>query len=201
MYTRFQTPAFIVKIQNRGEADRVYLCLTRDHGLVRVSARSVRKHTSKLRYHLHVLSRVDIEYVEGKGIARLVGAQSLEHFRPIHPEIQQLGAYFAQLITKLYRDGVDLVHVYEMLHERMVQLQNLDELIVSRKVQPYDIDIPDIARRIRVCMAHELLYDLGEAEENPELAVDYTDLETLKNFAYTDVYSKTQELLEGVLYG
>jgi|GEM_PF-2648338 len=202
MYTRFQSPAYIVRILNRSEADRTYVCMTRDYGLVRVRAKSVRKHSSKLRYHMHLLSHVQIEYVEGKGIARLVGAQSESHFHPKHPKIQQLGAYFAQLVIHLYREGVKLDHVYEMMHERIGQLQELENFI-CRKVEPYDMDasgISDIARRIRVCMAHELLCDLGEAEENPELIVDYTDVDALTKFSYADAYKKTQELLEGVLY-
>ena len=55
-YHIYTTPGIVLRHRPLREADRVYIILTRDLGLIRASAIGVRKETSKLRGALEPLS-------------------------------------------------------------------------------------------------------------------------------------------------
>jgi len=72
-YTIHKTSGIIIGILNRGEANRVYTIMTRDLGVIRATAQSSRKETSKMRYGLQVMSYSYIDCVYGREFWRLTG--------------------------------------------------------------------------------------------------------------------------------
>ena len=50
MYEKYQTEALVLGNREMGEADRVIALFTRDFGLVRARASSIRTERSKMRY-------------------------------------------------------------------------------------------------------------------------------------------------------
>ena len=78
MYRVHHTEAIIFAYADRGEADRLYVMYTKDHGKLSIFAKGVRHEKSKLRYHLSLFARVRVSFVEGKDILRLIDAEELE---------------------------------------------------------------------------------------------------------------------------
>ena len=72
---KYTTDAIVIESYDQGEHDRVYSLFTRDFGLVRAHAKSIRKLESKLRAHVIPRSRSLVTLVKGKEVWRLVGAQ------------------------------------------------------------------------------------------------------------------------------
>ena len=73
-YHIYTTPGIVLRHWPLREADRVYVILTRDLGLIRASAIGVRKETSKLRGALEPLSLSTVSLVRGKEYWRITSA-------------------------------------------------------------------------------------------------------------------------------
>src|SRR3989338_7166326 len=76
MYQKYQTDALVLGFRESGEADRLYSLFTKDFGLVRARATSVRKEKSKMRYALQNYARTDVSLVRGKHGWRGAGASA-----------------------------------------------------------------------------------------------------------------------------
>lgn len=70
----YQTDAFVLQGVNIGDSHQYVDVFTRELGLVRVVARSVRYERSKLRYSIQPFSYVKVSLVRGKEVWRLTGA-------------------------------------------------------------------------------------------------------------------------------
>ncbi len=77
MYQKYHTDALVLGSREMGEADRMLALYTRDFGLVRGRASSVRIGKSKMRYALQNYSFANIALVRGKTGWRLAGAKAL----------------------------------------------------------------------------------------------------------------------------
>src|SRR5665213_2633285 len=76
MYQKYQTDVIVVGARESGEADKTFALYTRDFGLVRARATSVRSEKSKMRYALQSYARADVALVRGKNGWRLAGASA-----------------------------------------------------------------------------------------------------------------------------
>lgn len=76
MYTHYTTRAVILTMQERGEDDRVFSCLTEDFGKIIAYAKGVRKITSKLRGHLVVGTVVRLTLIRGKHVWRITDSKT-----------------------------------------------------------------------------------------------------------------------------
>ncbi len=74
MYHFYHTPSFVLSAQDVSEGSRMLSLFTRELGLVRVHARSVREERSKLRGYLQPLSFAQVALVRGRDLWRLTTA-------------------------------------------------------------------------------------------------------------------------------
>src|SRR5271165_3676947 len=74
MYQKYQTDAIVVAAWESGEADKSLALYTRDFGLVRARATSMRSEKSKMRYSLQPYSRAHVALIRGKSGWRAAGA-------------------------------------------------------------------------------------------------------------------------------
>src|SRR3989304_4118217 len=78
MYEKYHTEALVLGNREIGEADRVIALFTRDFGLVRARASSIRTERSKMRFAVQDYTRADVSLVRGKRGWRLAGAAALK---------------------------------------------------------------------------------------------------------------------------
>ncbi|UMX47968.1 MAG: DNA repair protein RecO [Candidatus Nealsonbacteria bacterium DGGOD1a] len=74
MFTHYRTQGVIIKKIDRGEADQLLVVYTKDFGRVEVTARGIRKITSKLRPAVEFASVAEIEFIQGKTCKTLTDA-------------------------------------------------------------------------------------------------------------------------------
>ncbi len=74
MYHFYHTPGFVLSAQDISEGSRMLSLFTRELGLVRVHARSIREQRSKLRGFLQPLSFAQVALVRGRELWRLTTA-------------------------------------------------------------------------------------------------------------------------------
>ena len=72
--------AFVVRTYDFGEADRVVVLLTRNHGLVRGVAKGVRKVKSRFGSRLQPFVDVDVQVYPGRGLSTITGADTVTYF-------------------------------------------------------------------------------------------------------------------------
>jgi recombinational DNA repair protein (RecF pathway) len=77
-YHVYTTRALVLSYTSTKEADRLYNILTRDLGVIRASARAVRKEMSKLRGALEPYSILNISLIKGRGEWKITSG-SLEY--------------------------------------------------------------------------------------------------------------------------
>lgn len=93
----YQTEAFILASQPRGEASRLYYLFTPKLGLIVAVAQGVRKVNSKLRQQLLDYSLVSVALVKGQEFWRLTGAETI---LPI--SVFPAGSAVRQLVVRLF---------------------------------------------------------------------------------------------------
>jgi DNA repair protein RecO (recombination protein O) len=74
MYQKYHTDALVLGAREQGEADKVFSLYTKDFGLVRARASSVRSEHSKMRYAMQKWARANVSLVKGKRGWRAAGA-------------------------------------------------------------------------------------------------------------------------------
>src|SRR3989304_7240195 len=76
----YHTEGFVIAGSNYGEANRYLSIFTQDFGLVRASAQSLRKVSSKLRFSLQDFCYSKIDLVRGKEIWRVINAKNISGY-------------------------------------------------------------------------------------------------------------------------
>lgn len=76
-HAKYQTKALIVSSKNRSDSDKLLTVFTERFGLIYVNAQSIRKMNSKMNFHTHKYSMLDLDLVEGRNIWRLTGAHEI----------------------------------------------------------------------------------------------------------------------------
>lgn len=74
----YQTPALILKTKNTRESNKLVYLYTKKFGLIYANMQSLREMKSKMRYHLHPYSLVDVDLVSGRSIWRITGIHEKE---------------------------------------------------------------------------------------------------------------------------
>ena len=74
-HTLYTTECIVLGSYDSGEANRYISLFTKEIGLVRAVARSIREEKSKLRYSLQSFSFTDATLVRGREVWRITGAQ------------------------------------------------------------------------------------------------------------------------------
>lgn len=80
MHQIYHTNAFILSSYNIGEANKVFYLYTKELGLVRTIAQSIRLNKSKLRFALQDFSYAKVDLVRGRDIWRITSALTINSF-------------------------------------------------------------------------------------------------------------------------
>jgi DNA repair protein RecO (recombination protein O) len=123
----FQDDAVVLRTYKSGEADRVVVLWTREHGKVRVFAKGVRKTTSKLGGTLEALAYVRVDLAETRGdfyVARHVAHQ--EHLSTLRSSYDRINAGYAvvEVVDAIPSDDVADEGIFELLVRVLLTLDN-----------------------------------------------------------------------------
>ena len=99
----YNTQAVVIRSNPLGEADRLLTIFTPGLGKLRVTARGVRRPTSKLGGHLDPLTRSSLTLAKGKTLDTITSADTLAAFLPLKSDLERLsqGLYLAELVDAL----------------------------------------------------------------------------------------------------
>lgn len=121
----YTTEGFILKSAPFGEANKYYFIFTRDFGLIRATAQSVRHLKSKLRYGLEDFSLAQISVVRGRELWRLTSAEKKLNIKD-KEKLLLISRIFSLLLRLLHgEEKNDLL--FDSLREGMVFLDNYND--------------------------------------------------------------------------
>lgn len=128
----YKTDGLVLGRTSVGESDQYITLFTRELGLVRAHARSIRKEHSKLRYHLQELTRGEFLLVRGKNIWRVIGARSSWNsfytFRQNQSKTALVRRYL-RLLKRLLQGEGEQRELFSLVEEGFIFLrdESLDE--------------------------------------------------------------------------
>lgn len=119
--------AVVLRTYRLGEADRIIVLMTRDHGKVRAVAKGVRKTRSKFGSRLEPTTHVDIQLYQGRSeLWTITQVETVDHFAEVRADLERLTSAVAMLEVI---DQISLDHEPNPeLHRMLVgALRTLDE--------------------------------------------------------------------------
>jgi len=119
MFIHYRSQGFVLKEENRGEADKVFTIFTKDFGKLKISGKAIRKIKSKLRAGIQVFYLSEIEFIQGKNQKTLIDAIPLDKFSNIKGNLNRLRiiSKIAEVFDKLIKGEEPDKKLWELLLE------------------------------------------------------------------------------------
>lgn len=107
----------VLRTHKLGEADRILVILTAEHGKVRAVAKGVRKTTSKFGGRLEPLAHVNLLVRVGRSLDTISQVETIDHFRPLRTDLTLLTNAMAMVeaIDQISPEREPVPHLYRML--------------------------------------------------------------------------------------
>jgi DNA repair protein RecO (recombination protein O) len=159
----------VLRTHKLGEADRIVVILTAEHGKVRAVAKGVRKTKSRFGSRLEPLSHVSLLLYRGRELDVVNQADSVESPRELRDDLDRLtqGIALLEVIDQLTPDREPVPELYRMLVGAMRTLAtSASELVVPAfywKLLAAEGVRPELDRCVSCGSAEALVaFDLGE---------------------------------------
>ena len=112
----YRDTAVVLRTYKLGEADRIIVMLTENHGKVRAVAKGVRKTTSKFGARLEPLSHVHLLLYQGRELDIVSQADSVETRAPMLSSLDRSqGMAMVEAVDQLTMEREPAPHIYRML--------------------------------------------------------------------------------------
>ncbi|HEX3425098.1 MAG TPA: DNA repair protein RecO [Acidimicrobiales bacterium] len=112
-----------------GEADRIIVFMTADHGKVRAVAKGIRKTKSRFGARLEPPANTSLLFYEGRELDIVTQAESIDHFRPIRDDLARMTDAMAMLevVDQTAQERQPDTRLYQMLVAALRTLAGREE--------------------------------------------------------------------------
>jgi DNA repair protein RecO (recombination protein O) len=113
----YRDSGVVLRTYRLGEADRIVVIMTAQHGKVRAVAKGVRKPKSRFGARLEPLSHVAMLLYEGRSLDIVSQADSLDHFRAVREDLDRLTRAMAllEVVDQIAQEREANTQLYQML--------------------------------------------------------------------------------------
>lgn len=125
----YQDIAIILNRRDFREDDVLIDCLTQKHGKIVLLVKAGKKIKSKLNSHVDMFNLVNLNWVSGKGIDRLIGASSQQAWQKIKKDYYKInhGLYFLNILNQaIHLYAVD-ERIFNFIKNVLIKLENCEE--------------------------------------------------------------------------
>ena len=125
----YTTEAIILRRSEGGEADRLLTIYTPNYGKIAISARGVRKISSKLAGHLELFSYTKMQLAKGRTFDVVTESRMVLPFRRLREDLDRISwaYYVCELLDKMTPDGNDNQPLFRLLRDTMIALDTIDD--------------------------------------------------------------------------
>lgn len=127
MFVHYRTKGFVLKKDDRGEADQLFMIYTEDFGKLEVLGKAIRKIKSKLRGSLDLFHLSEIEFIQGKAYKTLTDAILTDGFKNLRKDAKRLKIAYqiADLLDDLIGGQEADEKIWKLLNEVFERLNSL----------------------------------------------------------------------------
>ncbi|MFP5320208.1 MAG: DNA repair protein RecO, partial [Acidimicrobiia bacterium] len=113
----YRDEGVVLRTYKLGEADRIVVLATKEHGKVRAVAKGVRKTRSKFGARLEPLSHVALQLYEGRNLDTITQVDGIDAFRPIRDDLDRYAAAVTvlEVVDQLSMEGEPDPRRFQML--------------------------------------------------------------------------------------
>ncbi len=113
----YRDTAVVLRTYRLGEADRIVVLMTAQHGKVRAVAKGVRKPKSRFGGRLEPTSHVSLLLYEGRQLDIISQAESLDHLRAVREDLDRLTRAMAllEVVDQVAQEREPDARLYQML--------------------------------------------------------------------------------------
>lgn len=113
----YRDTAVVLRTYKLGEADRIVVLLTAEHGKLRAVARGVRKTTSKFGARLEPMSHVRLLLAQGRDLDVISQADAIDNLAPLRGDLDHMTSGIAVLeaVDQLALDREPVPELYRMV--------------------------------------------------------------------------------------
>ena len=131
----YKTKAISLKTAPFAEADKMVTLFTREHGKIRVIARSARRVPSRLGGRVESFTYADMFIAQGRSLDIISQCEVLESFQSLrdNAETLKVGLYFLQLVNAGTSEGQHNPELFDLLLKALLTLK--------RKIDPRRIEL------------------------------------------------------------
>jgi len=125
----------VLRRREWGEADRILVVFSREHGKLSLMAKGVRKPLSRKRGHVEVFSRVRFSASKTRGMDVMTEAEMMDSFSEMRENLRLVAVayYFCEVIEKVTREEEKNEELYELLVDYLAGLPSAGGLQKVRK--------------------------------------------------------------------
>lgn len=118
--------AVILRTYRTGEADKIIVLYTKEHGKLRAIAKSSRKTTSKLGARLEPLSYVNVILWQGKSLATVTSVDVIDNFSNIRSDLDKvlMATTMVEIIEKFTPDEHSDMDFFRLLANALETVNN-----------------------------------------------------------------------------
>lgn len=126
----FTSEGFILVRRNYGEADRILDIYSKENGKISLIAKGVRRPGSRKRGHLEIFSKIKFQAANGKGIAIMTEAETIDGYGSIRKSIKKisLAYYFVEVLSKATHEGEENSELFDFVCNVMEKLKTAKKL-------------------------------------------------------------------------
>jgi len=126
MAIHYRTQGFILKKEDRGEADQLFTTYTKDFGEFEILGKAIRKIRSKLRGGAETFYLSEIEFIQGKTHKTLTDAILINNFQNIRKDLNKLSiaSKISEVLNRLVKGQEPDPKIWQLLNETFQGLNN-----------------------------------------------------------------------------
>lgn len=124
MFVHYRTQGFILKKEDRGEADQLFTIYTKDFGKLEILGKGIRKISSKLRSGAEIFYLSEIEFIQGKRQKTLTDAISINKFKNLRKDLKRLAIAYkiSEVLDNLIKGQERDEKIWQLLIETFQRL-------------------------------------------------------------------------------
>lgn len=125
----YREQAVVLRTHKLGEADRIVVLMSAGRGKVRAVAKGIRKTKSRIGGRLEPPGHVSLLMFEGRNLDVVSQVESLDHYRPIHEDLDRMTDALAMLeaVDQVAQEGEANGPLYKMLTGALRTLSDAPE--------------------------------------------------------------------------
>lgn len=126
MFIHYRTQGFILKKEERGEADQLFTIYTKDFGKLEILGKAVRKISSKLRSGAEIFNLSEIEFIQAKAHKTLTDAILIEKFESLRKDVKKVKIAYkiSEISDNLIKAPEPEPKIWDLLNETFEKLNN-----------------------------------------------------------------------------